>query len=53
MGTLRRLIAAPLPRAVAPGGLRAHPYARDQHSGAGNCWCGRHEEHQLHRGGTV
>jgi hypothetical protein len=25
-----------------------HVYARDQHSGAGNCWCGRPEESRLH-----
>lgn len=50
MGTLQRLTAQPLPRAAARGGIRAHRYERDAQSGAGNCWCGRHEAHQLHGG---
>ena len=25
-----------------------HPYESDPFSGAGNCWCGRHEGHALH-----
>lgn len=29
--------------------LVAHPYERDPHSGAGNCWCGRHEGSTLHQ----
>lgn len=28
--------------------LVAHPYERDPHSGAGNCWCGRHQGSNLH-----
>lgn len=28
--------------------ITKHPYLRDVHSGAGNCWCGRHEESSLH-----
>lgn len=27
-----------------------HPYQRCAYSGAGNCWCGRHEEHNVHDG---
>jgi hypothetical protein len=26
-----------------------HQYQRDPHSGAGNCWCGRHEGHRMHQ----
>lgn len=25
-----------------------HPYWRDKYSGAGNCWCGRHEGARTH-----
>jgi hypothetical protein len=30
------------------GGILAHTYRKDRHSGAGNCVCGRHEGHRLH-----
>lgn len=30
------------------GLIVAHPYERSHHSGAGNCWCGRVEDHRLH-----
>lgn len=32
----------------ATGRIVAHPYERSPYSGAGNCWCGRVEEHRLH-----
>ena len=28
--------------------IMRHPYQRDPGSGAGNCWCGRHQSHSLH-----
>ena len=31
------------------GGILAHAYQCDPQSGAGNCVCGRHEGHKLHR----
>jgi hypothetical protein len=30
--------------------VKSHPYERDPHSGAGNCWCGRHLTHPIHGG---
>lgn len=30
------------------GRIIAHPYERSHYSGAGNCWCGRAENHRLH-----
>lgn len=30
------------------GRIVAHPYERSPYSGAGNCWCGRWEDHPLH-----
>jgi hypothetical protein len=28
--------------------IKRHAYERCEYSGAGNCWCGRHERHTLH-----
>lgn len=29
--------------------ITRHPYQRNSHSPAGNCWCGRDQSHGLHR----
>ena len=29
--------------------IQHHPYQRDPQSGAGNCVCGRHDGHDIHR----
>jgi hypothetical protein len=32
------------------GRIVRHPYEASRHSGAGNCWCGRVQNHRLHIG---
>lgn len=46
--TLNECVEAGIP--IGPnGGILAHVYRYDNHSGAGNCICGRHLEHHMHK----
>ena len=49
MNRLEKLLDARPPRPNPYEAVSRHQYRRDSQSGAGNCWCGRHEGHRMHQ----
>lgn len=49
MSRIEKLVNAQTKRPDPDKVVSRHQYQRDPQSGSGNCWCGRHEGHRMHR----